>query len=219
MLGNLLGAIIGAPARGKANKALKKVAFDQQNRSAEYMEKADKLFEDKYEIPEEVGSMYKMLLNKAKGKSALQSLLEERADKRESNRISQLGQYATSGAQALAMAGKISGETGQERIDAVIAGEKERNEFLDKSAQFSNILGGYQDKAYQYNVQEPRNMYWGEANALKSAGQQNYLTHKANKAKAWNEFGQALGGTIDEVASMVISGGLGGAGGGVPTYS
>lgn len=215
MIGKLIGGLLGLPFALSANKKIKNLSRDQERRSGEFREKSDMLFDQKFKTPEELSQMYKMLLNKAQGKSSIQQLLEERSDKRKSNRLSQLGRLANSSASAILNANQIDQEASGDEINAILTGEQSRDAYLGKATDMSTTLAQYKKAEFDYNVVEPRNMFFSEANALKRASGQNYLSWAMNRAEIWQGFGNAMGESIDSVAKMALTGGLGG---GVPTY-
>lgn len=157
------GTIIGIGQKKRAKKLRKK---------GEAMEREAYAMRTDYQIPEEVKNNYAQSQNEAYAKPAVQRYMEEGADRELANNISAVGQYSTSGADALSAAFAANQQSLVGKNQAAVAGAQARQQNMGRMYEAGNTLADYRSMAWDMNVNVPflQRLQW--AQDLQGAGYQ-----------------------------------------------
>lgn len=159
-----------------------------------------------YQIPDEIKNNVALAQNEAFGKPAVQSYLEENANQKLSGNLSAVRRYATSSADALALASGANTQANMDMNSAAVAGAQQRQQNMQSLYQANSNLGDHRALAWDLNVNVPflQRLQWSQD--LMGTGYQ-------GQNDATNTFIQGQN-QIGESAATFFGGGGGGGGGG-----
>lgn len=207
----------GAIGQGVAGTIQSVAGYRQERKASKIRKKGERLQQEAwdkrtdFEIPEEVKKNYATATNEAYAKPAVQRYMEEGADRQLANNISAVGQYSTSGADALSAVFAANQQALVGKNQAAVAGGQARQQNMGRMYETGNALADYRSLAWDLNVNVPflQRLQWsqdliGAGYAGQQAGVNQFVEGQNQVGEsAANFFGGGGGG-----------GGEGGGGGG-----
>lgn len=158
-----------------------------------------------YEIPEELKRAYNLSLNNAEGQSDIQTRLDNVANRRLGQQLSNNSRYATSGSEAQLGASGALQNYGENLDQSAVAGSQQHQQNLQNLYGVTNTIANQKQTAYGYNQQYPLE----QRLAFLSAMQQNAANEGIANANANSSLIGSLGSSA---ANALLSRGTSGAG-------
>lgn len=181
------GTIAGGIMTGKAIKEQKAIANEQMGLSRDYQKKADEAWKD-YEVPGEIQEVANEAEMAAKGKSAVQSYIEENADIAMSNHLKGVRDFSTSGAQALASLNSVINNNNAAKRDAAIQGGIDTSRKREEARRYKVMVGDKKETAW---VENHKNKYLQNLQFSQDLMGASYA-NKMNAANTRAQMGSAL---------------------------
>ena len=166
--------------------------LSQKRRGRRMIDQAEKM-DTTYKTPDEIGELSDDAETQLQGKSAVQKILSGDARRATSRYLKRIKNYATSGAQGLAMAGEATSMEQDSMADAVLAGEADRNIKQTRFDKAQIVEAGYKDKEFEYNKYLPYLQKMTMGQQLAGAGMKNQQGGLGNIGKSVTAGALAIG--------------------------
>jgi hypothetical protein len=154
------------------------MGYSQYRKARKLLKKGEKLEKEAwakrtdYKIPTEITGNVGLAESEAFGKPAIQKAMEESADIEMGRNLSTVRRYATSSADALALATGATQQARDGMNEAAVAGAQQRSDNMQHLYEAKNTLADYKTLQWDMNVNVPflQRMQW--AMDLQGAGYQ-----------------------------------------------
>lgn len=174
-----IGVLAGGVTGLITNIFAARLASKQRKEANRLRERAEARRVD-YKTPTAITDKYNEAKMDAQGSSALQRLLEDKAQRSGADYLSQLKKGATSSSQLLNKSLEMQTVTNQQMNEAAVSGYQDqvRKEAILRDSQ--SEVGDYKDQEYEMNVNRPYLMDIQQSNELLGAATQNKFNAFAN---------------------------------------
>lgn len=174
MIGDGISNLFKIGGAAIASKSLKKLSNEQRGLSAMYGKKADEAWKD-YETPDSLKKAANEAEMESKGKSSIQSYMEESADIGLNRHLEGVRDYATSGATGLAAVQSAVRTSNEAKRGAAIAGKQDMDGKKDVSRAMQMELASSEDKAWEMNHNQKylQNLQLSQDNLAAAQGNEN----------------------------------------------